>query len=137
MLSTPPIPNNPQADYCPPNLRGDAWEAPPGFVENPLPATIRAELGEIANRLERADTLAHRAEVLGDAGQLAQAEQERRQAAAEGLIASRDLASLFLLLFRQAWEREPAVLSLLLAEALRTELTPLAEAVAQLEGRRR
>ena len=106
-------------------------------------SAVRAELARICGRFEDADRRARAARVAaarGHAGTVAEreaAEAERRDAAGEFWGAGEDLAQLLLLLLRYAAEHQPEALAAALAEALRPELGPLAEAIARLEGRRR
>jgi hypothetical protein len=92
---------------------------------------VRAELAQIAARFEAADHRAKRAAALEDREA---AEWERLEAAGDFWACESDLAHLFLLLIRTCLRHEPAALALYLAEALRSELEPLATALAKLES---
>ncbi len=110
---------------------------------NPTPdaqSVVRAELARIAERFGDADRRAKAAGVAvafgaGTVAEREAAEAERQDAAGDFWAASSDLADLLLLL-RYALAHQPDALRLYLAEALRPELGPLAEAVAGLEARR-
>ncbi len=111
---------------------------------NPTPdarSIVRAELARIAQRFEAADRRAKAAGVAvafgaGTVADREAAEAERRDAAGESWAAESDLADLLLLLLRHARRHQPDALRDLLADVLRPELAPLAEAVARLEARR-
>jgi hypothetical protein len=92
-------------------------------------------LARIAERFDAADRRAKRAAVLGDATDREAAEAERREIAGDFWAAGEDLADLLLLLLQYAIEHHPDALRLYLTEALRPELEPIVEALAQLEAR--
>jgi hypothetical protein len=98
----------------------------------PIPQRLRDELGSIADRYEAAREAERRAATIEDREL---AEEARRDAVGQYWAASRDLAELPLLLLRHALQSRSEELAMYLAEALRPELTPLAEAIAVLERR--
>lgn len=97
---------------------------------------LRAELARIAEGFAAADRRAFTAGVYDRQGHREAAEAERAEAAGNFWAAEADLADLLLLLLRAAARHQPDALRLRLGQALRTELEPLAEAVARLEARR-
>jgi hypothetical protein len=94
---------------------------------------VRKELSRIADKFGQADARARRAQTIED---YEAAEAERCEIAGEFWAAESELADLCLLLLRLALRHQPDALCLYLAEALRTELEPLAESLAKLEARR-
>jgi hypothetical protein len=93
---------------------------------------VRAELAQIAARFEQADRSAKRATTIKDREA---AEAERREAAGDFWAAGADLADLLLLLFRYATTHQPDALRAHIVALLRPEFDPIAEAIANLEGR--
>jgi hypothetical protein len=94
---------------------------------------IRAELEQIANQYEAADRRAKRAATIPVREA---AEDERREAEGDFWAAGEQLADLFLLMIRHCKQYRPDILQLYLAELLRPELEPLAQAIIRMEARR-
>jgi hypothetical protein len=97
---------------------------------------LRADLQRLAEKFHAAGDAAHRAAVALDLGARNDAEDLRLDLQGEYHAATNELADLLLMLLRHALDHRPEALTLYLAEALRPELEPLAEAVAGLEGER-
>jgi hypothetical protein len=83
-----------------------------------------------------ADAALKRAQVYDDAGAREEAEAARMEARGDFWQAGQDLTDLLLLLFRYALRHDRDTLRLVLVEALREELEPIADAIARLEARR-
>jgi hypothetical protein len=98
-----------------------------------IPSLLRADLDAIAERYEAADRRAKLAATIPDREA---AEDERRGAAADFWLAETDLADLLLMLLRLTLRHQPDALRHYLAEALRPEIEPLANAFARMEARR-
>ena len=121
--------------------QGDAYEPPQDRLPNctttstttvnPLPHSLRAELGSYADRMAAADRHAREATTQADRDV---AEQQRREAMGRHYALEMDMADLFVLLLRHAIEHRPHEVRLLLADALRAELAPIIETIARLEG---
>jgi hypothetical protein len=97
--------------------------------------TIRANIDAAASRFLAADAAVRRAEVLGDDAARVEALAARTLALGEFCLAGRDVADLAVLLLRYAFEFDRDTLRLILVEALRPELEPIADAIARLEAR--
>lgn len=101
--------------------------------DNAPRSLLRVDLIAIAERFDRADQLARRAQTQADREA---AEALRRDAAGQLWASQLDLADLFLLLLRQALQHRRAALASYLTEALQDELEPIAATVARLEDQR-
>jgi hypothetical protein len=112
--------------------KGSRWTAEHTADKRDVRSLIRAELDRITERFDAADRRAKRATTIEDREA---AEAERQDAAAEFWAASADLADLFLLLFRHATKHQPDALRAYIVALLRPELDPIAQAIANLEGR--
>jgi hypothetical protein len=93
---------------------------------------LRAELARIAERFEQAERRAKSASTIEDREA---AESERREAEGDFWAVTADLADLLLLLFRHAITHQPDALRAYIVALLRPELDPMAEAIANLEGK--
>jgi hypothetical protein len=96
--------------------------------------SVRGEVLAIAERFEAADK-AHRLARTDPDRELAEA--KRRDANGQFWAAAEQLADLHLLMLRQALAHRADALRQYLAELLRPELEPLAEALARLERGRK
>jgi hypothetical protein len=96
------------------------------------PAGLGDEIRRIVARWEAADRRAKKAATIQDREA---AEAERRDAEGERLAAGLAVADLLLLLFRHGLRYRPEQLGLYVAEAMRPEIKPQADAIAALERR--